>query len=239
MPQRELTDLADAVTRLGVPLPPKLARLYEIAEALGEAIVQNARAVDPLDTAVKEGTLATMDTAEIVKAVVLAAETQAPDAEVPRRAKSVVDRLFDAYEATIRHGGAADEIIDAVRPLFDMSVVGLNEANLHLSPDDTPETLLTKPDAAEAVSAWKSIQRHRSRLDAIYRTVLVPMVRNFGAGGWHDYQSREGSTAAAFACTTVSTATTPRRCSLHCVRDRAEARAVAGTNWFGMAGSSS
>lgn len=198
MPSREVTHLSAAIGRLGIPLPPRLANLHAIANELEEGIRCLSPDGDPLDWKLSEGTLATMSPFDVAQEVLKAAEYRARVAKYPEISSQVVERMFFDYEQSIRHGGTADEIIEAIRPAFDQAVAGITEANNYLSPDDTPDQLMNRPDAAGAVTAWQGIGQHRRRLDAIYSSVLVPLVRDFGAGGEHDYSPKVTSTAAAF-----------------------------------------
>jgi hypothetical protein len=197
MPNRELIHLGTAITRLGIPLPARLANLHAIAEELDEGIRCLSPDGDPLGGKLSEGHIATMAPADVLKLVLAAAEHRARIGKLPEISQQIVDKIFADYERSIRHGGTADEIIESIRPAFDQAVAGITEANQHLSPDDT-RPADEPPDAADAVRAWQSIGQHRRRLDAIYSTVLVPLVRDFGAGGDHDYSPKVTSIAAAF-----------------------------------------
>jgi hypothetical protein len=77
-------------------------------------------------------------------------------------------------------GTAGDELIEAVRPVFDRAVAGLQSAAEHLPAEVTAEQVLAF-DSAEAVNAWNDQPSHAAVLDKIYSTIVHPLVGTFNA----------------------------------------------------------
>lgn len=194
MSMRELGMLATSIKALGCDLPPKLGALIGTQDLLLDAVTKMEASARNMPPSIRLGA----KPSDVLAAVTEAADARQRSLSIAETASDVLGRMVGQYENGIRSGDTGTEIIEAIRPIFDQAAAGLAEANLHLSPDDTAASIVDRANPGPAIQAWQTVGDHSRALTAIFREVLVPLVRDFNAVGSHDWSVPVPSMATAF-----------------------------------------
>jgi hypothetical protein len=155
------TLLAD-ITQCGVQPPKVLTDLVDAFDDLAKA----SAASDPTADLVKAVTAGQLRGKELDKQIALAAtaiQVQEFRSGLQVRVEPAVMRQF--FEA-LDEGGAADAVIDSLRPQFDETAAKLAQCAELVNPGADPETFLTSA-TSEQIQSWQAIDEHVATLTKI------------------------------------------------------------------------
>lgn len=150
-------ELHRRATELGIAVPPELQRLLDAhAAVLKWAPDSN----DELATAISGGKF-TADTA----AKYLESEYTRSVNDAREVRTKAANAILHTFGNAVRDG-AADAMVDALRPVFDEAKAGVVDASAWITPATTAEQVLAAGD--DATAAWHAVGKHRTTLDRIH-----------------------------------------------------------------------
>jgi hypothetical protein len=153
----------DPLDRAGIDLPDEARRLLDLWEAATDLAATTP--ADTLRAEIADGTATVDNIGDRLRATALALNTQQGAAALVRQLGPF---LASRIEQTVR--ADADRIVTDLRQPFDRALAEMAAAAEHLTPTDTPATILTKgPDASAAHATATDAQ---ARLDTIAQARL-------------------------------------------------------------------
>lgn len=201
-----------AVTNAGAQLPDPLANLLKAANDLHAA--GSAPTADPLHDLADLAAAGKATTSKL-HAAVSQASNQAAEAAHAQHAQHNADRtIMKRFRRELLDGGA-DEILDALRPIFDQHIAGVRAIAEQINTATTPEQFLAVA-TPDTLALWQSIPTHVAALDAIaavtdlFTHTSEARVLNPGGGvGPHAVTELAGLDGVALFC--VSDSLDPER----------------------------
>jgi hypothetical protein len=145
---------ADAVTAAGGTVPDSLANLLA-----AHALLARPGATQPPERDIVTHALSG-DLTERVLDKLLPAATAAAASIAYRQelARSCGHTLLGAFHRAVK-GGAADEILNSLRPAFDKAAAAIDAAMSLINPESTPEAVLAG-GAPGTIEAWQGLDKH-------------------------------------------------------------------------------
>jgi hypothetical protein len=163
-PTPSITDcrrFADAVTEAGGTIPAPLARLLSTADLL----MRPAAAQDPVRGILDAARAEKLDEKTLDKLIADAAQ-QDQIVEYRQGVGARAERLLVEEVHAALKSGAADELLDSLRPQFDKAAEQIRIARTLIPSEGDLATWLHTAEPA-AVTAWKSIDSHLAVIDKI------------------------------------------------------------------------
>ncbi|BAD55091.1 hypothetical protein [Nocardia farcinica] len=174
-------------TALGAKVPAKLQGILDA----GEATLQwmPADSLNALQNAIVEGKFTAETASGYLDAELNRTERQPGDVQ-----SKAQDYLARTFTVTLRNG-AADQIIDSLRPAFEKARDGFDTASEWITPSTTAEQVLAAgPDAA---AAWSALAEHRRTLDNLY-SLATTLYHDFQLVPRHPFMLTGTEPIAAF-----------------------------------------
>jgi hypothetical protein len=171
----ECRHFTDAITAAGGTIPAPLAGLLSAADLL----MRPSATQDPVRGILDAALAGELDAKHLDSLIVDAAAQQQIAAyrqELRSRAERV---LVQAFAAALKNG-AADEVLDSLRPAFDEHAQAVEHARSLIAPEtDLAQWLHTAEPAA--VTAWKALDAHLAVINRIgwVASQFGPILGNF------------------------------------------------------------
>ena len=167
----KVNDLIAAVAELGAQLP---APIQDAADTLA-AVRQWAPGAPPSIDSVVDSLTPTNAVAQLDEFV----NTPVPREPTERAAVKAraIARTIDRFVTSV--ADHADDVIEAVRPMFTKACADMAKAAELVEPSATVQILDTAEDAT--ITAWRALAEHRRTLDKVGR--IVDLLDDFGGLG--------------------------------------------------------
>jgi hypothetical protein len=181
---------ATTVTNAGGTVPDSLSNLLRGYELLASPAPTQDPANGILD-AVVDGSLTEAKLAKLLPAAAGAAAANHFRAELAGRAERMaVSRFYRLLKA-----GAADQILDSLRPKFNEHVAAIAKAkSVGINPESTLEHLVTVAESPRLVECWNSLGAHIAAITKIAAVAaafgsrpqaMFPQIKEFTPGHVH------------------------------------------------------
>jgi hypothetical protein len=146
--------LAAAVQSLGGAVPDQLGHLLQAYDLLSSPVAAQ-RPDDAILTAALDGSLTAEKLAKLAPAAATAAMTTAYLRDLARDSEHV---LLGAWHRAMK-AGAADAVLDSLRPNFDKHARAIEHARMLINPESSAEQILAVGEPA-LVKAWQELDGH-------------------------------------------------------------------------------
>jgi hypothetical protein len=167
-------NLLNAVEALGVQPPQSLTGILDLNDALWAALRTQAAADTGLVNAYRSGALTAATAPEMLQEIA----SRASIAEAAGNLVRGLDPVLSTEFAATLKGKGGNDLIHALRPVFDTARDGILHAGQWFNRDSTAEQALALNNL-EASAAWHALPEHGRTLDRIYNIVHLS-VRDFG-----------------------------------------------------------
>lgn len=159
---RHATSLIHALEGIGAETPEVLRNIVDGFEIIGQTDIPPDPAKQIMASAVA-GKLTAKALDQLLTKAAAEAAVSTYRQDLSRRA----DKMFAAQFHTALKDGAADEVLDNIRPHFEATATELNKATSLVDLQNTPQRLLTVTASAEEQSAWAALPDLVRRIDRI------------------------------------------------------------------------
>lgn len=165
--------LCTAATKLGATPPKELLNISAGHRALVEAAKATSDPTNAILSAAADGTLTAKSARELATDAVISKLTSDHLITVASQAnRRFVEKFHEALQA-----GAADAILDQLRPAFDEAAANI-AATLDLVDINTPDSALVANATSKQLDAWRTLPKHISTL-----TEIASLATRFGMFG--------------------------------------------------------
>lgn len=165
--------LLTAATTLGATVPQELANISAGHRALVEAAKATSDPTNVILSAAADGTLTAKSARELATDAVISKLTSEHLITLASQAnRRFVEKFHEALQA-----GAADAILDQLRPAFDEAAANI-AATLDLVDAATTDSALVANATSKQLDAWRTLPRHISTL-----TEIAALAARFGMFG--------------------------------------------------------
>ena len=160
---RDCSQLVTATQEAGGKVPKILLNILD-----GAHLLDTARPVsDPMHTIVAASVAGTLTADTLGELVEAAAHTQAINTYVGELRQRSERPYVQAFHKTLRNGGACDELLSSLRPIWDEHAAAIAEARALLGSSESSIEHMLASAGPGAIEAWQQLPRHVTVIERI------------------------------------------------------------------------